>query len=80
MHNSNEGTVDMVFTMIDSQHPEREFKLAVAVLPDDRYAVRSCDPPLPNIQALVDELNATNSFANFVRAAREGFQAMVVPK
>ncbi|KAG7668201.1 hypothetical protein Ndes2526B_g01083 [Nannochloris sp. 'desiccata'] len=79
-HNSLQGTVDMVFTMIDSAQPQREFKLGVAVLSDDRYGVRSCDPPLPNIQELVDELNATNSFANFVRAAREAFQATVVTK
>jgi kinetochore protein Spc25 len=64
----------MVFTMLDSEQPQREFKLAIAVLSDDRYGVRSCDPPLANIQALVDELNATNNFANFVRAAREAFQ------
>ena len=79
-HNSLQGTVDMVFTMIDSEQPQREFKLAVAVLSDDRYGVRSCDPTLPNIQALVDDLNVTNSFANFVRAVREAFQATVVPK
>jgi len=79
-HNSLQGTVDMVFTMIDSQQPQREFKLAVAVLSDDRYGVRSCDPPLPNIQELVDELNATNSFANFVRAARQAFQAIAITK
>jgi Chromosome segregation protein Spc25 len=78
LHNSPAGTVDMVFTMIDTEQPQREFKLAVAVLPDDRYEVRSCTPPLANIQAVVDELNATNSFANFVRAAREAFQATVV--
>jgi Skp family chaperone for outer membrane proteins len=77
-HNTSEGSVDMVFTMIDSEQPDKEFKLSVAISEvDDRYVARSCVPPLANIQTLIDELNVDGSFAKFVRAARVAFQATV---
>ena len=40
-----------------------------------RDAVVTCDPPVLNASALVDELNKTNNLSKFVRDMRKGFRS-----
>jgi hypothetical protein len=39
--------------------------------------VQACEPSLPGMPALLEELNAGGSFSRFVRCVRQQFQAAV---
>lgn len=40
-------------------------------------AVSRCDPPVPGLPALVEQLNTSNQFSDFIKALRAEWQAMV---
>lgn len=40
------------------------------------YAVRTCAPPVPEMQALLDRLNDDKDFSGFVRSMRRAFQSV----
>ena len=43
----------------------------------DACAVVRCEPAIPDVQSLVDALNASNDFSAFVRNMRKKFQQLV---
>lgn len=72
-HNDINEEFSIVFTQLDPSHPSKEFKATILVLEGDRYKLCSSSPFLSNGQALIDELNATNNFSNFITALRKSF-------
>eukprot|EP00908_Phaeocystis_cordata_P000661 Transcript_10724.p6 GENE.Transcript_10724~~Transcript_10724.p6 ORF type:complete len:87 (-),score=54.36 Transcript_10724:514-774(-) len=67
----------IVFTHVDPQAPTRAFTFYVYVDASDRYHVVRCEPAIPDVQSLVDALNASNDFSAFVRNMRKKFQQLV---
>lgn len=64
----------LVFTLIDPLDPARAFSFNVRVAgEDDAYAVDSVSPPVPGVDALVAQLNASNDFSRFVQLMRRKF-------
>lgn len=49
------------------------FAFAVKVLPDNTYEVTSCNPQVPELPELAENLNATQDFARFVKGLRSSF-------
>lgn len=67
----------LTFTMLDPNHNDRPFFVEVRVTAGDRYVVESCEPLVPDLQSLTDDLNASNDFSAYVRAIRQRFKALV---
>eukprot|EP00003_Mantamonas_plastica_P013108 TRINITY_DN23067_c0_g1_i1.p1 TRINITY_DN23067_c0_g1~~TRINITY_DN23067_c0_g1_i1.p1 ORF type:complete len:237 (-),score=97.03 TRINITY_DN23067_c0_g1_i1:24-686(-) len=62
-----------VFTHIDADDVDREFLFTVSVDEDDQYHLVECKPMIPKVQKLIDEVNETNQFSDFVIAMRRKF-------
>ena len=75
MHGKNE--LKFVLRLIDPAAPEREFSFAVSIDDDEKYHVRNVKPPVPGLDALVAQVNATNDFSAFVRGLRKKFVQLV---
>ncbi|KAI8465650.1 MAG: chromosome segregation protein Spc25-domain-containing protein [Monoraphidium minutum] len=69
--------LNLVFTLIDPRDAARRFVFAVKVLEDNTYMVTSCEPRLETLGELSQLLRQENRFAEFVKAARKGFSALV---
>ncbi|GBF93798.1 hypothetical protein Rsub_06130 [Raphidocelis subcapitata] len=69
--------LNLIFRLIDPRDPARAFKFAVRVLEDNTYEVTSCEPRLDCLDELSGLLRQENRFADFVKAARRGFAALV---
>ncbi|CAD7700145.1 unnamed protein product [Ostreobium quekettii] len=63
-----------VFSLIDASDPSREFRFGLALQPDDTYTVDFCEPPVPNMESLLAEVNRSGQFARFVRSMRREFR------
>uniref|UniRef100_A0A7S3VTS5 Kinetochore protein SPC25 n=1 Tax=Dunaliella tertiolecta TaxID=3047 RepID=A0A7S3VTS5_DUNTE len=63
-------------TQVQASHPQRVFKVAVRVLPDNSYSVTQCDPPVEKLPQLVQQLNLSNSFGDFVKSLRQEFSKL----
>ena len=71
------NNIRCVFTLVDAAAPARRFCFDVHVSPaDDSYAVSACEPAVPALARLVEQLNATNDFARFVQQMRREFRAL----
>lgn len=62
---------------IDPQDPEKWFTFAVHVGSDGKYSIVNCEPWVGEVDALLTELNRTNSFCNFVRSMRKKFKETI---
>lgn len=67
----------VTFTSVDPLRPAREFSFALHVSEVEVYTVSECVPPIPELPALVEELNRSNDFSSFVQAMRAAFKARV---
>ncbi|GIL50233.1 hypothetical protein Vafri_6461 [Volvox africanus] len=70
------GDFTVVMTHIDPKDHKKEFSVAVRMAPNDVYTVTKCDPHVPDLDELVNEVNRTNDFAAFVKAVRSRFVAV----
>ncbi|WFD30719.1 kinetochore-associated Ndc80 complex subunit spc25 [Malassezia sp. CBS 17886] len=70
-----EGTIDFVFSLLDPAAPQRRYTLSVDAS-KDRYAIAKHDGALSasDAQALVRQLNKTEDFNAFIKAARAAMQ------
>lgn len=73
----NDDRLRLVFTLIDPERPDAKFGFSVYITPNETYAVEECDPPLPRLEFLVAELNASNDFSLFVQTMRREFKQLV---
>ncbi|KAI7843139.1 hypothetical protein COHA_003310 [Chlorella ohadii] len=64
-----------IFTQLDPRDHARPFQFAVQVVGDNSYAVQACEPAVPGLQRLLEQLNGGGSFSAFVRCMRSEFQA-----
>eukprot|EP00042_Codosiga_hollandica_P031224 m.187711 g.187711 ORF g.187711 m.187711 type:complete len:228 (-) comp53580_c0_seq1:99-782(-) len=62
------------FTQIDADQPDREFVFAVTIDKQGLYHVHDVVPSVDGVSELIEQLNATNDFAAFVRAIRRAFK------
>lgn len=65
--------------MIDSEQEDRPFYFSVYITKDDKYQVEECSPALSTtcLTPMLERLNSTNNFAQFVRAMRKQFKESV---
>ncbi|GAX79456.1 hypothetical protein CEUSTIGMA_g6897.t1 [Chlamydomonas eustigma] len=61
------------FTQVDQSQPQRSFMVGVKVHDDKSYEVTKCSPPVRALGDLVQVLNQTNDFSEFVKAIRQEF-------
>jgi kinetochore protein Spc25 len=71
---NNDNGLGMVYTAVNPADPDAKHTLCVAVNEENRYVVQECNPPLPDIDAMVATLIETNDFGVFVQHARAGFR------
>lgn len=73
------GTENLKVSMkyIDPDRPESLYSFSVRVGPDGKYSITSCEPDVGEVDALIEDLNRTNSFCNFVRKMRQKFQETI---
>lgn len=78
-----EGRVQFEFTQVDSKRPERVFLFQIKLDENKRYVVPNCEPKLPNLDDMVQLLNARDArgakglFGWFVQAMRREFCKIV---
>ncbi|KAJ3445058.1 kinetochore protein spc25-related [Anaeramoeba flamelloides] len=70
----NGNKLRIILTQIDPQDHSREFYFTVRIDRTSRYIVEECDPILPSLKELVNNLNKTNDFSLFVRKMRKKFK------
>ena len=74
------NALSLCFTQIDARDAGREFVLTLHVAEEDEgggYSLGGCSPPLPGLDAMVAELNASDdrlAFRYFVQRVRKQFQ------
>jgi Tfp pilus assembly protein PilN len=77
-HSDDDGEcLNVVLTQVDPRNGDRPFFFAIQVLDGDLYNVQTCEPSVPNLPALVSQLNSSNDFSQFVRKLRQEFKALV---
>jgi len=62
----------LMFTKIDRENPDRRFSCELC-LEQASYKVDHCDPPLANMDGMVELLNKTNDLSGFVVNLRRKF-------
>ncbi|EFJ44453.1 hypothetical protein VOLCADRAFT_121319, partial [Volvox carteri f. nagariensis] len=67
------GEFTVVMTCIDARDPDKEFCVAVRMALGDVYTVTKCEPLVPDLDELVDQVNRTNDFGAFVKASSVEF-------
>lgn len=65
--------VRFTFSNINMKNPNEEYSFSIRHA-DDTYTLLYCDPPLNDIEELIQELNRTNGLFKFVRIMRETFK------
>lgn len=65
--------VRFTFSNINMKNPNEEYSFTIRHA-DDTYTLLYCDPPLNDIEELIQELNRTNGLFKFVRIMREKFE------
>eukprot|EP01104_Vermistella_antarctica_P011552 TRINITY_DN3234_c0_g1_i1.p1 TRINITY_DN3234_c0_g1~~TRINITY_DN3234_c0_g1_i1.p1 ORF type:complete len:223 (+),score=81.99 TRINITY_DN3234_c0_g1_i1:168-836(+) len=66
-----------IFWNIDPAKHDRKFYFNIRINPSQVYQLVSCKPPLEDADDLVQKLNSTNDFSQFVQAMRRKFCALV---
>jgi hypothetical protein len=67
-----------VFTNIDPANHDRQFIFSVFVNSSNKYELVECEPRLPNLDAVLADLNADNNFSRFVQRMRAQFRAIAL--
>jgi len=70
-----DSSLRFCFTKIDLLNPEKRFIFSVSVDGNDVYRVVECNPKIEGLLSLVEKLNITNNFAEFMQSMRRQFQA-----
>ncbi|DAZ92913.1 TPA: hypothetical protein N0F65_011318 [Lagenidium giganteum] len=66
------------FTQIDAHDPKRVFSFRIRIHPEtDRFVVDECQPHVPVLNQLVDQLNDSGDLSFFIRAMRRQFKILV---
>lgn len=63
----------LVFTQIDAAAPEARYSFCVRVDEAGRYTVSDVQPAVPGLDAKVQQLNASDNFAQFALSMRQAF-------
>ncbi|KAF5184887.1 Kinetochore protein spc25-like protein [Thalictrum thalictroides] len=66
--------IKFIFKNISVKDPNEEYSFTVRFA-RETYSLMNCDPHLDGTKELIQELNKTNGFSEFVRTMREKFQA-----
>ncbi|CAL8467196.1 g6732 [Coccomyxa elongata] len=74
----NKDELLLVFTHIDPSNHLQEYILGVHVQEDNTYSITKCEPTLEGLDGLLEELNKSNNFSDFVRQLRKRFQQLVI--
>mmetsp|Transcript_13008 Transcript_13008/g.47535 ORF Transcript_13008/g.47535 Transcript_13008/m.47535 type:complete len:229 (-) Transcript_13008:1664-2350(-) len=69
--------LQVIFTQIDPKDPSRQFCFSVRVHDSGVYDVTQCEPKVDGIAEMVETLNSSNNFSNFVKAMRKKFKETV---
>lgn len=72
MANTLDGLARFSFKYIDAADWERRFNILIDTS-TNRYRVHSCEPMLPQLTTLLDELNHSGDFFSFLRKVRAAF-------
>lgn len=73
----HEGTIRTVFSQIDPVKVDREFSMAFAIDKDDQFVLQECEPALPGIAGMIEDVNADGDLGAFLRTVRAGFKELV---
>lgn len=66
-------------TLLDSRQPHRRCSLLLGIGSEkSSYAVSECNPALPDLDALVDQLRRTRELGRFVRSLRHRFKSLLL--
>ncbi|KAK7110643.1 kinetochore protein Spc25-like [Littorina saxatilis] len=68
--------LQIVFTNIDHKDPDCPFYFFLQV-DNGKYIISDCEPPVPDLDALVEKLNSSNNLRSFVVAIRKHFKKLV---
>jgi hypothetical protein len=71
-----EGITRFCWKYIDPAAWDRKFTLLMDVT-TSRYRIKSCEPMIPGISALLEQLDANGDFYGFLRKVRQGFVDLV---
>ncbi|KAK3759753.1 hypothetical protein RRG08_041712 [Elysia crispata] len=71
------GWLQVIFTQIDPAKPNSIFFFMFKVDEKRRYIVGDCQPPLKDMDVLVERLNSTNDLSKFVHSIRKRFKQSV---
>lgn len=74
----DDNRLRFVFTHIDPANHDRQFIFSVFVNSANRYELVECEPRLPVVDSLIDDLNADNNFSRFVQRMRAQFRAVAL--
>jgi len=70
--------LQVIFTCLDARRINVNANFCVKITGEKRaYTVTSCDPPVPDLDTLVDRLNTTNDFRSFCMVMRKRFKEIV---
>jgi len=69
---SKNGNIVMKMHKIDPKNPARQFYFSIVVI-GDKYSVPECNPPIDELDSLVDKLNANESLSDFTVAVRKAW-------
>ncbi|XP_076327469.1 kinetochore protein Spc25-like isoform X2 [Tachypleus tridentatus] len=74
---SRDDWLTFIFTSIDPNDVERKFSFALKVNEGNLFEVPGCDPPIPGLSELVEDLNRHNNLLAFVYVIRQRFKALI---
>ncbi|XP_022240386.1 kinetochore protein Spc25-like [Limulus polyphemus] len=74
---SRDDWLTFIFTSIDPNDAERKFTFALKVNERNLFEVPGCDPQVPGLSELVEDLNRNNNLLEFVYVMRQRFKALV---
>lgn len=66
------------FLHIDPTHPTDRPCSFVVDVSQEKYRVLSCEPAIPEMRVLVDELNGHRDFYRFLKTCRQSFVRLFV--
>ncbi|CAI9735928.1 Hypothetical predicted protein [Octopus vulgaris] len=68
--------IQMVFKSINHRKPNKLYIFSIKIDENSKYLVTECHPLVPNIEELVQKLNATNNLSNFILSMRKAFKSL----
>ncbi|XP_041367880.1 kinetochore protein Spc25-like isoform X2 [Gigantopelta aegis] len=66
--------LQMIFTSVDDKDPKAPCSFHVQIDDSRKYIISNCEPPVEELDCLVEKLNATNNLSGFVQAIRKAFK------